>query len=101
MAAAPGQDLPDSHISTGGAFPSLAWLGLAWLAGEEPALGLEPRAVASLSTLQLLAGRRVRHYLPFARPNERRAGVRRMAEPSRTPSTKAHRQILDFQKNTV
>src|SRR5208282_2000863 len=42
--------------------------------------------------------RGVRDCLPFAR---REAGARAPdGEPSRTPSTKAHRQILDFQKNS-
>src|SRR5208282_2320018 len=40
--------VPDSHISTGGVFSSSVRLGLAWPPGEEPALGLEPRAAPSL-----------------------------------------------------
>jgi hypothetical protein len=30
------QSLPDSHISTGGAFPRLAWLKLGWLGTSLP-----------------------------------------------------------------
>src|SRR5208282_4458513 len=88
------RSLPDSHISTGGAFSSLAWLSLAGWGRACPR--------ARRRACECLSSRRERDSrLPPLRETKREAGRRAPnGEPSRTPSTKAHRQILDFQKNT-
>ncbi len=73
---------------------------LAWLAGEEPALGLEPRAAPEPVNAGAPGGRGFAMTSP-SRDQTRGGWACASGEPSRTPSTKSHQQILDVQKKAV